>query len=205
MGSYIKCPIQISNIGVVRITRNFCDLFENLIEGAPPGHSVRTIWADQVCINQNDVQERNSQVAMMKDVYTQARRTIIWLGKPDSDMLVVANLLEVITTTAYGRLPMTKGPFRQELPEDIEKFIAIKSDSNWPSDLEFMRSIANTLNKSWFSRAWIIQEVVLSQEPLLLFGNDTFNIAVLDNLVTVALNLREGETNNTANIHKKYK
>ncbi|CAG8960664.1 hypothetical protein HYFRA_00013432 [Hymenoscyphus fraxineus] len=198
-----KCPIQISNTGVVRITRNLCDLFKNLIEGAPLGQSVSSIWADQVCINQNDVQERNSQVAMMKDIYAQAWRTLIWLGKPDSDMLVVANLFEVITTIDYSSLQRTRGSSDEELQEDILKVIAIKSDSNWQDDLEFIGSIVNTLNKSWFSRAWIVQEVILSQEPLLLFGKKTYSIAVLNNLVTLTFFLERRGTNSFTELSEK--
>lgn len=45
----------------------------------------RTLWADAVCINQDDIDERNKQVKRMKDVYTLARRTVIWLGKESED------------------------------------------------------------------------------------------------------------------------
>ncbi|KAH7242833.1 heterokaryon incompatibility protein-domain-containing protein, partial [Fusarium tricinctum] len=38
------------------------------------------IWADQVCINQNDDDEKTSQVMVMRDVYQTASSTLIWLG-----------------------------------------------------------------------------------------------------------------------------
>lgn len=38
------------------------------------------IWADAVCINQNDLDERSSQVGIMGDIYTTAKTCQIWLG-----------------------------------------------------------------------------------------------------------------------------
>jgi hypothetical protein len=40
----------------------------------------RTIWVDAVCINQDDVQERNSQVSLMAFIYTRAERVLVWFG-----------------------------------------------------------------------------------------------------------------------------
>ena len=38
------------------------------------------IWADAVCINQNDLDERSSQVSIMGDIYSSAKVCQIWLG-----------------------------------------------------------------------------------------------------------------------------
>ncbi|KAF2851620.1 HET-domain-containing protein, partial [Plenodomus tracheiphilus IPT5] len=40
----------------------------------------RTLWIDQLCINQEDIQERNSQVKIMHLIYKHASRTVIFLG-----------------------------------------------------------------------------------------------------------------------------
>lgn len=42
----------------------------------------RRLWADQICINQDDVHERSSQVRLMNEVYKGAVRILVWLG-PD--------------------------------------------------------------------------------------------------------------------------
>lgn len=39
------------------------------------------MWVDAVCINQNAVEERNAQVAMMAGIYKKASRLLIWLGE----------------------------------------------------------------------------------------------------------------------------
>ncbi|KAK8101332.1 HET-domain-containing protein [Apiospora kogelbergensis] len=42
--------------------------------------SSRVMWIDAICINQDDLAERASQVALMKQVYSKARQVLIWLG-----------------------------------------------------------------------------------------------------------------------------
>jgi hypothetical protein len=45
--------------------------------------SARTVWLDAVCINQNDISERNQQVAMMGDIYRGGSCNLIYLGEYD--------------------------------------------------------------------------------------------------------------------------
>jgi hypothetical protein len=44
----------------------------------PDGSEI--IWADQSCINQNDVVKRGSQVSKMREFYERAECVIAWLG-----------------------------------------------------------------------------------------------------------------------------
>ena len=37
-------------------------------------------WVDQICINQNDQEEKSQQVRRMPEIYTKARGVLIWLG-----------------------------------------------------------------------------------------------------------------------------
>ena len=43
------------------------------------------MWIDQICINQTDIEERDSQVLLMRDIYEHAARVQIWLGEATSD------------------------------------------------------------------------------------------------------------------------
>ena len=54
------------------------------------------IWIDAVCINLDDLDERGEQVAMMKDVYQSARKTIVWLGDRAGDGEIVADIMVYI-------------------------------------------------------------------------------------------------------------
>jgi hypothetical protein len=40
----------------------------------------RVMWIDAICIDQDDLYERSSQVQLMRDIYVKATRTIVFLG-----------------------------------------------------------------------------------------------------------------------------
>ncbi|KAG6363979.1 hypothetical protein INS49_009082 [Diaporthe citri] len=42
------------------------------------------LWADALCINQNDLDERAEQVKLMEDIYPSARRVLLWFGVGDT-------------------------------------------------------------------------------------------------------------------------
>jgi hypothetical protein len=49
----------------------------------------RLLWINQICINQTSMEEKNHQVAIMGEIYSRARRTVVWLGvSPISDELL---------------------------------------------------------------------------------------------------------------------
>ncbi|KAH6625880.1 heterokaryon incompatibility protein-domain-containing protein [Boeremia exigua] len=41
----------------------------------------RTLWIDQICINQWDLEEKAAQVALMRDIYRQCTRCVTWMGE----------------------------------------------------------------------------------------------------------------------------
>lgn len=55
----------------------------------------RVLWADAVCINQADDEERGCQVQMMGKTYGKAGRTLVWLGDESEDSGRAINVLEV--------------------------------------------------------------------------------------------------------------
>ncbi len=44
------------------------------------GNALELFWIDAVCINQDDVAERNRQVRIMDQIYFRARTVLVWLG-----------------------------------------------------------------------------------------------------------------------------
>ncbi|KAH6229158.1 hypothetical protein HBI42_045650 [Parastagonospora nodorum] len=62
------------------------------------------LWVDALCINQDNILERNHQVGQMKDIYQGAALVITWLGAAtDDDRLAFRALQE--DTIAPGRWP----------------------------------------------------------------------------------------------------
>jgi hypothetical protein len=43
--------------------------------------NIAYIYIDQICIDQSNIQERNSQVRLMSDIYTRSALILVWLGK----------------------------------------------------------------------------------------------------------------------------
>lgn len=52
------------------------------------------VWIDQLCINQDDVEERSSQVAMMSGIYQTAWTLLVWLGQRSLDACLFLQLLD---------------------------------------------------------------------------------------------------------------
>ncbi len=67
-----------SEAGFIRITPNL----ENGLRRIRRKHEVRTLWADQICINQQSLEERSAQVGMMGEIFQLARSVIMWCVSP---------------------------------------------------------------------------------------------------------------------------
>ncbi|KAF2429007.1 heterokaryon incompatibility, partial [Tothia fuscella] len=66
-----------------------------------PSARISPIWIDEVCINQQDLQERSQQVGMMRRIHSQAEEVLVWLGP--------ATALDSVA------IPLTKRLARKEL------------------------------------------------------------------------------------------
>lgn len=106
----------------------------------------QVFWIDAICINQNNVAERNEQVQMMGHIYRCARRVVVWLG-PESD-----------TSGATFQLIRNK----PEIP-DFSKATRKQIRAFWaafrPGISGFLRLVA----RPWFRRVWCIQELALAR------------------------------------------
>lgn len=128
------------------------------------------LWLDAVCINQADAAERSQQVAIMKHVYQSARRVLIWLGEIPTGIaqsfqssvdVLLAQALDCVTNEA-ALISLVLGQKRAPL-------------ASWSDPLPHCDwdAIALFFNCSWFTRLWVVQEVVLSKEALCYFGSSS--------------------------------
>ena len=109
-------------------------------------HSSRVLWIDAVCINQADVDERNRQVSVMNRVYSAAKQVLIWLGEArgESDLAMkrIREMGESQKVTAAERVIL------EELVYSC------------------------LMDREWWSRLWVVQEVVLSKSsPVIICGH----------------------------------
>ncbi|KAI1344015.1 heterokaryon incompatibility protein-domain-containing protein [Xylariaceae sp. FL0016] len=112
-------------------------------------HKDRILWIDALCINQADHEERNHQVQMMSRIYHCAEQTCIWLGEDNDDSATAISFIHDIMK--------------------LENFDAMSSNREnapkWQSLLLFMQ-------RPWFSRRWVVQEVSLARKATIYCGSN---------------------------------
>ncbi|KAK6949526.1 hypothetical protein Daesc_009609 [Daldinia eschscholtzii] len=129
----------------------------------------RSLWADAICINQNDSNERGSQVGRMKDIYSKADRVLIWLGeeKDESDrgIAVAWDIAHACHQyTSYGGSLVTIS-FDDELA--LQLFGKFRDKSEFPR----LSAFARIIERLWFTRVWVVQELALATEAMVFCGN----------------------------------
>jgi hypothetical protein len=65
---------------LVNITHNLW----NVLRDVRLATQSRILWADSICINQEDVAEKGNQVSLMGQIYSKANRVLICLGANDN-------------------------------------------------------------------------------------------------------------------------
>jgi hypothetical protein len=130
-------------------------------------NDLRTFWIDALCINQVDISERSHQVAQMGDIYHQAARVVAWIGKPDrpsseSDpdkIAVAAEFLYQMSENSIAKfVPSTRlDRYYHKYPDHYTKWKALES----------------LCSRGYWSRLWIVQELVLASDLLVQHGCST--------------------------------
>ncbi|KAH8767606.1 heterokaryon incompatibility protein-domain-containing protein [Hyaloscypha finlandica] len=141
--------------GYIPITSNCAAVIQALI---PMG--VRYLWIDAVCINQIDASEKELQVPLMGQIYSQASLVVGHLYT-ENTMSVTTLLHRMVQSLANGK-----------------KFAMDSGGAN-----QIYRTLSEVLNHQYFQRAWIVQEIVLAKSLLLIHGKDCMS---LDHLITIS-------------------
>ncbi|KAK6859582.1 hypothetical protein PG995_003218 [Apiospora arundinis] len=125
----------------------------------------RLLWIDALCIDQNDHREKGHQVGQMSSVYRNAERVLVWLGPSSS---AIDKLMDemALWDKQFKALP--------QKPQNLDE---------WSAKLDQHRIIANAIyqghittfsrlmERDWFERAWIIQEVANARAALIFNGS----------------------------------
>jgi hypothetical protein len=129
-----------------------------------PQHQSMTLWVDAICINQDDILERNHQVQNMKALYSQAAVVFAWIG---ADVPAPEPGWELIQ--AFHR---EYGTGTEATTDDTcnEAYVALTKRIEKPSILELVQ-INKMLGKDYWSRLWIIQEIAVAREVVVVNGH----------------------------------
>ncbi|KAK0270291.1 hypothetical protein LTR35_014217 [Friedmanniomyces endolithicus] len=117
----------------------------------------KSLWVDAICINQQDIAEKNQQVPLMGELYGRAAGVVIWLGEAD---LAVEMLMEGMAQEAPSLQAGVAGTSKRQHEIGIRK-----------RESMFM-AIAR---RPWWKRIWVVQEALLSPEdPIFRCGPHEF-------------------------------
>ena len=113
-------------------------------------------WIDAICINQGDVEERNSQVALMRRIYGSAMQVQVWLGDEYDDSTDAISLVKKLAH------PPRRGPAhpKTEYPDIPDE-----------AKLKNLACVSSLFQRSWWDRVWVRQEVALGYNLSFLCGN----------------------------------
>jgi Heterokaryon incompatibility protein (HET) len=116
----------------------------------------RTLWIDAICINQEDVKERNHQVSRMASIYSQANAVVVWLGQPDEggDGKSCVEALRFL------------GWYMVE--KRIDHFVQKELELDW--GLEVLQGLQTLSLKSYWTRLWVVQEALLASQAIVQCG-----------------------------------
>lgn len=168
---------------VIAVTANLHIILERLQDIAQD----TCFWIDIICINQSDMHEKGQQVALMGRIYRTATEVFVWLGpqirsitepsSSDEDAVVGASDIADETWDAAEAVAMLRllaeGVHFHELPY----FGRCGSEKCHSSRMNPTRSwntavgsLITMLEVPWFTRTWVVQEIVLARNAVLMHG-----------------------------------
>ncbi|KAE8322629.1 heterokaryon incompatibility protein-domain-containing protein [Aspergillus sergii] len=117
----------------------------------------RILWIDAICINQTDNDEKNKQIPLMRTIYAQASCVIVWLGeaRDNSD-----NAFESIRRLAGDSIN----------DRNSSKKFVTDEPAHDDDDACLM-----LLQRNWFRRIWVLQEVGVARCISLMCGHVEMN------------------------------
>jgi hypothetical protein len=135
-----------------------------------PSRGNRYIWVDAICIDQDNMREREEQVAKMGQIYKESLRVIVWLG----DDIV--------------RRPLHPHPRRLQLHE-LEFGWPVTNSSNCS---ERTPTFMCLLKRRYFSRLWVVQELLLAREVVIPLGEELYLAGPVTGAMMSAAGARKG-------------
>jgi hypothetical protein len=143
---------------LVMITPSLSKVLRRVRQPAKPV----ALWADSICINQDDNNDKGHQVGLMGNIYRSAQRVQIYIGSEDDNHgSAVCSLLDDVDDMiqdACKRIDMSWDSF----PE-LEENDPLLDDPRWGS-------LRVLLSQNWFDRGWVVQEAALALHGELIWG-----------------------------------
>jgi len=127
--------------------RNVTPNLQNALKFLRYAQEDRPLWVDALSINQEDVEERSSQVRMMSQIFQTVRSVCIWLGgASEGSDLAMDFIAQVVDFAKLDSLVQDEGKQKE-----------------WTA-------LARLLARDWFRRRWVVQEMALARQATVHCG-----------------------------------
>lgn len=119
----------------------------------------QVVWIDAICIDQSNIAERDDQVRLMDQIFSNAQQTIVWLGQASEDSDFALAFIPTINQ-ALNDL---------EGSESVTDTMLLQKTATQPDSPSWV-ALGNLFARPWFQRVWVIQEVALSRTAHMVCG-----------------------------------
>ncbi|KAK5695547.1 hypothetical protein LTR97_009057 [Elasticomyces elasticus] len=138
---------------------------KNVLQRMRRSDKPRTVWIDVICIDQQNLVDRNYLVQLMCEIYSSTSTGFIWLGKDDHN-----------TEATFDAIRALYHEARTET-QDFETFKETVWPGWWnvygaPTSVVFdAKHMARLFDNAWFSRLWCVQEAALAPNSICHCGS----------------------------------
>ena len=139
------------------------------------------IQADQICINQEDILEKEHQVAKMSDIFSKAGQVLVWLGEESDFMHLTTTLSAIRALSEFTEAPTMTS---------IHAFLKERATNQQVE--RAIDGMCSIYGRPWFSRLWVRQEVALAKMATFFCGAHAISLKTLARTCDLLLRARAG-------------
>jgi hypothetical protein len=115
------------------------------------------VWVDAICINQDNSNEKTSQIRLMGEIFWRAESVVAWTGSgTDGSDRAMEALLQMRTLQLGNASSWSLHPDASVPSSTTGR--ARASDGQ----ADIWEDIRSFFERPWFSRAWVVQEIVFA-------------------------------------------
>ncbi|KAL8305675.1 hypothetical protein RB597_003578 [Gaeumannomyces tritici] len=137
----VRFPVRANLLGAPQYLRS-----EKRASAGEAEPETRLYWIDAICINQEDIEERNQQVPRMRHIYFRASTVVVWLG------------------AGYANI-------QDRIPELSIEPPSVSGDAYPKDEAEMVQRLQND---AYWSRVWVLQEIGRARGLRVCFGRVCF-------------------------------
>lgn len=119
----------------------------------------RVLWAEAVCIHQDDLVEKSTQVSYMAEIYKTAKRTVVYLGEPFNDTAPAMDSIKEIATMCLEASGERLDNINRIVDDDIYTLICKVRHTplagTCMSKKGVLKALRTFFDYGWWDRIWV--------------------------------------------------